>query len=117
MGSYFSSDSASGVVDGEKMARIQEFVNTAIAEDKVVIFSKTYCPYCTMAKEPFMKLNQTFTCYELDKRDDGSDIQAVLGQITGATSVPRVFINGKFVGGGTDIKRMYGDGSLEKLLA
>lgn len=28
-----------------------KFVTDAIAKDKVVIFSKTYCPYCTMAKE------------------------------------------------------------------
>lgn len=28
-----------------------KFVSEAIAKDKVVIFSKTYCPYCTMAKE------------------------------------------------------------------
>lgn len=28
-----------------------EFVKQAIAKDKIVIFSKTYCPYCTMAKE------------------------------------------------------------------
>jgi hypothetical protein len=30
---------------------IAKFVQEAIAKDKVVIFSKTYCPYCTMAKE------------------------------------------------------------------
>lgn len=29
----------------------KEFVTSAIAKDKVVIFSKSYCPYCTMAKE------------------------------------------------------------------
>lgn len=28
--------------------------------------------------------------------------------------VPRVFIDGKFVGGGTDIKRMYEMGELQK---
>lgn len=28
-----------------------KYVNEAIVSDKVVIFSKTYCPYCTMAKE------------------------------------------------------------------
>ena len=33
------------------MAVTQEFVKQLIAADKVVIFSKTYCPYCTMAKE------------------------------------------------------------------
>ncbi|XP_062553871.1 uncharacterized protein LOC134219185 [Armigeres subalbatus] len=95
---------------------IADFVKNAIAKDKVVIFSKTYCPYCTMAKEPFKKLNQPFTCYELDQRNDADEIQSVLGSLTGARTVPRVFINGNFVGGGTDIKKMYSDGRLEKLL-
>ncbi|XP_058830410.1 uncharacterized protein LOC131689376 isoform X2 [Topomyia yanbarensis] len=95
---------------------VADFVKSAITQDKVVIFSKTYCPYCTMAKEPFKKLNQQFACYELDQRNDGDQIQSVLGELTGARSVPRVFINGEFVGGGTDIKKMYSDGRLEKLL-
>lgn len=33
------------------IAMASTFVQEAIAKDKVVIFSKTYCPYCTMAKE------------------------------------------------------------------
>lgn len=45
MGNYFSSTSRAG----SEMAL--KLVNEAIAKDKVVIFSKTYCPYCTMAKE------------------------------------------------------------------
>lgn len=28
-----------------------KFITDAIASDKVVIFSKSYCPYCKMAKE------------------------------------------------------------------
>lgn len=28
-----------------------QFVRETIAKNKVVIFSKSYCPYCTMAKE------------------------------------------------------------------
>jgi glutaredoxin-related protein len=35
---------------------------------------------------------------QLDLRDDGEDIQAALGEITGARSVPRVFVGGKFIG-------------------
>lgn len=34
-----------------KIAMATEFVKAAIAKDKVVIFSKSYCPYCSMAKE------------------------------------------------------------------
>ncbi|XP_049288960.1 uncharacterized protein LOC125766903 [Anopheles funestus] len=96
---------------------VAEFVKSAIAKDKVVIFSKTYCPYCTMAKEPFKKLNQEYACYELDKRNDGDEMQSVLGELTGGRTVPRVFIDGNFVGGGTDIKKMYDDGRLQKMLA
>lgn len=97
--------------------------------------------------QQFNKLNQLFTAYELDKRDDCAEIQAALGQITGATSVslqresfvhfcctfyrnrfnyiclqteslkvPRVFVNGKFIGGGTDVKKLNETGELKKLL-
>ncbi|KAH8267912.1 hypothetical protein KR026_010798 [Drosophila bipectinata] len=91
-----------------------KFVENTIASHKVVIFSKTYCPYCTMAKEPFRKLNVDATIIELDGNPDGNEIQSVLGELTGARTVPRVFINGKFIGGGTDIKRMFETGALQK---
>lgn len=55
--------------------------------------------------------------YELEKRDDCDEIQDVLGQLTGARSVPRVFINGEFIGGGTDVKKLYESGELSKLVA
>lgn len=37
--------------NGVPTAMASKFVSEAIASDKVVIFSKSYCPYCTMAKE------------------------------------------------------------------
>ncbi|EDW79386.1 uncharacterized protein Dwil_GK20447 [Drosophila willistoni] len=91
-----------------------KFVKDTIANNKVAIFSKTYCPYCTMAKEQFRKIDVEPTVVELDGNPEANAIQAILGEITGATTVPRVFIDGKFVGGGTDIKRMYDQGTLQK---
>lgn len=41
---------------------VAEFVRTAIAKDKVVIFSKTYCPYCTMAKEVSNSVDFSGSC-------------------------------------------------------
>ncbi|XP_066907381.1 uncharacterized protein [Halyomorpha halys] len=93
-----------------------KFVKEAINKDSVVIFSKTYCPYCKMAKEVFEKLQHAFTAIELDKRDDGDTIQDVLGEITGSRTVPRVFVNGEFVGGGSDVKALYDAGKLERML-
>lgn len=43
MGSLISS--------GKATEMAAKFIADAIAKDKVVIFSKTQCPYCTMAKE------------------------------------------------------------------
>ncbi|TMW47029.1 hypothetical protein DOY81_007889 [Sarcophaga bullata] len=91
-----------------------QFVQNAIKDNKVVIFSKTYCPYCTMAKDQFKKLKVNIVTIELDQRDDGDEIQTILGQITGSRTVPRCFIDGKFIGGGTDVKKMYEQGTLQK---
>lgn len=85
-------------------------------------------------------MKQQFTAIELENRDDCADIQAALGELTGATSVrfyppmyfghseihlfilrvfqvPRVFVNGQFIGGGTDVKKLGETGELAKLLA
>ena len=42
--------------------------------------------------------------------------QAYLGQLTGATSVPRVFVGGKCIGGGDDTAAAEASGSLAGLL-
>lgn len=36
--------------------------------------------------------------------------------MTGARSVPRVFLDGNFIGGGTDVKKLYENGQLAKML-
>ncbi|CAF4879371.1 unnamed protein product [Pieris macdunnoughi] len=97
-------------------AEIQQFIKSAVAQDKVVVFSKSYCPYCTLAKNVFSKVNQPIQVYELDQREDGDAIQDTLYQITGFRTVPQVFINGNCVGGGSDVDKLYKTGKLEPLL-
>ncbi|XP_029176252.1 glutaredoxin-C4-like isoform X3 [Nylanderia fulva] len=96
------------------MPATRDLVQELIAKDSVVIFSKSYCPYCKMAKEVFESLKKPYTVIELDNREDGQDIQDVLGEITGAKTVPRVFLNGECLGGGTDVKKLYQSGELAK---
>ncbi|XP_066259962.1 uncharacterized protein [Euwallacea similis] len=97
-------------------SKISEVKNLIIS-DKVVIFSKTTCPYCKLAKEVFDKLKEKYTVVELDKRDDGDEIQSILGDITGAKTVPRVFVKGNCVGGGSDVKSLFENGKLQTLVA
>lgn len=53
---------------------------------------------------------------ELDGRADADEIQSVLGELTGARTVPRVFIGGKCIGGGSDTQQLDKEGTLEKML-
>ncbi|KAK9511325.1 hypothetical protein O3M35_005899 [Rhynocoris fuscipes] len=69
-----------------------------------------------MAKSIFNKLRKRFTVIELDKRNDGDQIQRILGEITGVKSVPRVFVNGICLGGGSDVQSLYENGQLQRIL-
>ncbi|KAI0237322.1 hypothetical protein LSAT2_012183, partial [Lamellibrachia satsuma] len=71
----------------------KQFVEMKIHGKKVVVFSKTYCPYCTMAKNALrphigkeIKPAQ-YEVIEIENRPDCSALQAYLRKITGASSV------------------------------
>ena len=54
---------------------------------------------------------------QLDERPDGDAVQDALLEITGGRSVPRVFIGGKYFGGGDDTVAALKSGKLAKLIA
>nr|CAD2143192.1 unnamed protein product [Meloidogyne enterolobii] len=78
----------------------KSFVDSLIKTNKVVVFSKSYCPYCTKAKEAlttFSLVPGTMEVVEIEDRGDCDKIQDYLKEITGQRSVPRVFIGGNFL--------------------
>ncbi|XP_061859984.1 glutaredoxin 2 isoform X2 [Colius striatus] len=110
MGSMLS---ASGGLSNDAVAnQIQEIVSG----NCVVIFSKTTCPYCRIAKKLFEDMNVDYTAVELDMNSNGSQFQDILEQMTGGRTVPRVFVNGTFVGGATDTQRLHEEGKLLPLV-
>ena len=54
------------------------FVQKSIASSKVLVLSKTYCPYCKAAKKLLLEdlKAQDVTFIELDQREDGERLQA-----------------------------------------
>lgn len=63
-------------------------VELQIKDNKVVVFSKTYCPFCKKAKEALSSTGlKDYALVELDERDDGDEIQDILKGITGGRSV------------------------------
>jgi len=80
-----------------------------IDENAVAVFSKSYCPYCKATKSLLSELGAKYYTIELDQVDDGSAIQAALGEMTGQTSVPNIFIAKKHIGGNSDLQAKKGD--------
>ncbi|XP_062229455.1 glutaredoxin-C8-like [Phragmites australis] len=96
----------------------KSFVKSTVSAHDVVIFSKSYCPYCRRAKAVFKELHLKEEPYvvELDQREDGGEIQDALLDIVGRRTVPQVFVNGKHLGGSDDTVEAYESGKLAKLL-
>ncbi|KAK9165387.1 hypothetical protein Scep_000578 [Stephania cephalantha] len=92
------------------------FVQNVVYSNKIAIFSKSYCPYSLRAKHLFAELNEKPFVVELDLRDDGSQIQNVLLDLVGKSTVPQVFVNGRHVGGSDDTRIALLNGQLQKLL-
>lgn len=63
-----------------------DFVNTKVSENACVVFSKSYCPYCTMAKDNLTGEGGQYVVFELDQMSDGAQIQAALQDKTGMLS-------------------------------
>ncbi|KAL8377460.1 hypothetical protein RB595_008240 [Gaeumannomyces hyphopodioides] len=77
-----------------------------IDDNAVMVFSKSYCPYCTATKRKLTDLSAKFNAIELDQMADGGDIQDALEGMTGQRSVPNIFIAKKHIGGNSDLQAL-----------
>lgn len=58
-----------------------------VTQNCVVIFSKSTCPFCKMAKNVFNEIGANYKVIELDEHNDGRQLQEVLAHMTGARTV------------------------------
>lgn len=87
-----------------------------IQSSRIVVFSKSYCPYCVLTKHLLRKLKQEYTLIELDWVHEGFLKQRGLLKLTGQSTVPNIFINGNHIGGNDKLQALRSSGELEKLL-
>ena len=99
------------------MATPADEIKALVSAHKALVFSKTTCPYCDAAKGAFSAIGVKPHVVELDSFDGAkmSAWQDALKGITGARSVPRVFVGGKFLGGGDDTVALQRSGKLATL--
>jgi len=95
---------------------ISQEVETIINENDVVVFSKSYCPYCLSTKSLFERIGVVIKVIELDEINDGDAIQSHLYKSTGQRTVPNVFIKGNHLGGNDKTQAAYASGQLEEMM-
>lgn len=77
-------------------------IDREVVADGVVLYSFTGCPFCKRAKEALAEEGARFSAIELDLDEEGAAVRARLGARTGRTSMPSVWIGGKYYGGCND---------------
>jgi glutaredoxin 3 len=80
---------------------------------KVIIYSKTYCPYCDRAKN---LLDSKGVSYEERNIENKPDEMKALMEKTGMRTVPQIFIDDNLVGGFDDLNALDKAGKLDPLL-
>ncbi|KAK3102799.1 hypothetical protein FSP39_014001 [Pinctada imbricata] len=95
---------------------LKDVINNYIQKNKVMVFSKTTCPFCTKVKDLLKSMNVQYEVLELDKADNGSELQNTLQQLSGQRTVPNVYINSKHLGGCDDTMKAHKEGRLSEML-
>uniref|UniRef100_A0A671KIF5 thioredoxin-disulfide reductase (NADPH) n=1 Tax=Sinocyclocheilus anshuiensis TaxID=1608454 RepID=A0A671KIF5_9TELE len=103
-------------IENEGLEQIRSKIKELIDANQVLVFSKSFCPFCVKVKELFKELNVKCNAIELDLMEDGTNYQDLLHEMTGQKTVPNVFINKKHIGGCDKTMKAHNDGVLQKLL-
>ena len=84
------------------MAPIREAsdVDALVKANKVLVFSKTTCPWCDKIKRLFREQGVEAKYVEIDELPDAERdaVREILEDRTKQTSVPNVFVSGRHVG-------------------
>ena len=90
-------------------------VEQYIQENPVMMFSKSYCPFCDQAKQLLKSKGIEFFAIEMDQMQGGDELHKELKAFSGQNTVPNTYIGGKHLGGCDDTKAAEKSGKLKEL--
>lgn len=93
----------------------EEFVDSHIKPGRMVLFMKPTCPFCRQAEEllcqyPFKR--DSLLIVDITVTRNTERIQDYFQQLTGARTVPRIFIGNECIGGCSELLEMDRSGEL-----
>ena len=77
---------------------------------QIEIYTTPYCPYCIAAKELLKRKGAAFT--EIDVSRDSKRRAEMTERASGGYTVPQIFIDGRGVGGYTELSSLSRTGKL-----
>ena len=81
---------------------------------RVTVYSTAKCTICAKAKSMLSKWNIDFSEIRIDT--DNSALKEFGKVIQGARTVPQILIDGKLIGGFSELTELHMDGELDKLM-
>ena len=99
------------MADGTQAKRDRDMA----AKAKVEIYTSPWCGYCYRAKELLERKGVAFTNIDLDEEPNRRE--EMITRARGRTTVPQIFINGRWVGGADELQALEKAGKLDPMLA
>lgn len=87
-----------------------------VEENRVMLFSRTTCPYCSRVKSLLNSVGVRPSVCEIDKEEDGEEIMSAVYGFAGERTTPALFINGRFIGGCDAVQTCHYNGQLVPIL-
>ncbi len=81
---------------------------------RVTVYSTASCPICVKAKFLLNKWNINFSEVAIDTGDSG--LKDFREATHGARTVPQILIDGKLIGGFSELTELHMDGELDELM-
>ena len=106
-------------VDGEEVYDSSIELDSILRRAPVIIFSKSYCIYSAVVKHILLeefKLTPGPYIVELDLHPHGKELQELLKEKTGRSTVPNVLVNGRSLGGSDELKELRDERELAPIL-
>ena len=79
----------------------------------IVMYSKSWCPYCRMAKRLFAAKGQKWDEIDIEEQPER---RREMVERSGRTTVPQIWIGGRHIGGFNELSRLDASGELDRLL-
>ena len=80
-------------------------------QNSIVVYTMLGCPYC---KKALSLLKQLGLPYKAKALGNNAQLAVQLYRETGSPKVPKIFVNGQFIGGSDQLQRMADSGELFK---